>query len=306
MRGWRLRRWALLVALGLLGGCPERVTIHGTPSENEDPGPVDEAPPAEEEPPVVPPGADPATVDSNVFFYEGFDADGFVGRFQDALRPENMSRVTNPLFMGATSLRVNYPAGSNYGGSLNYRFADAGLAEPEELYGRYYLRISGNFDPGQGGKLPGPAGTYGRAGWGGRESDGYNGWSARMGFSQSGVASNQIQLHYYAYHVTSGEYGEWLYWNIANRGSLEKDRWYCIETYVKLNTPGQEDGVLRGWVDGELAADYGGIRFRDTSDLKIEEFWINHYYGGLDPVPHSQDVYMDNFALSSKPIGLAK
>ena len=34
---------------------------------------------------------------------------------------------------------------------------------------------------------------------------------------------------------------------------LENNRWYCIEQHVKLNTPGQSDGVLRGWVDGRLA-----------------------------------------------------
>ena len=27
----------------------------------------------------------------------------------------------------------------------------------------------------------------------------------------------------------------------------------AVETYVKLNTPGANDGILRGWVDGRLA-----------------------------------------------------
>ena len=31
---------------------------------------------------------------------------------------------------------------------------------------------------------------------------------------------------------------------------LENNRWYCVEQYAKMNTPTQNDGVLRVWVDG--------------------------------------------------------
>lgn len=47
------------------------------------------------------------------------------------------------------------------------RLRDHG-GEPDELYFRYYLRLADDWDPSiADGKLPGMAGTYGKAGWGG-------------------------------------------------------------------------------------------------------------------------------------------
>jgi len=36
--------------------------------------------------------------------------------------------------------------------------------------------------------------------------------------------------------------------------SAESGRWVCIESHVKLNTPGKQDGVFELWVDGKLEA----------------------------------------------------
>ena len=33
-------------------------------------------------------------------------------------------------------------------------------------------------------------------------------------------------------------------------------------------------------MDGELAADRTGLRFRTTPELKIENYWFNVYFGG--------------------------
>ena len=51
----------------------------------------------------------------------------------------------------------------------------------------------------------------------------------------------------------AGDYGDIWVWQNGYRGFLEKNRWYSIEQYLKLNTPGENDGVLRAWVDGRLA-----------------------------------------------------
>jgi hypothetical protein len=93
-------------------------------------------------------------------------------------------------------------------------------------------------------------------------------------------------------------------WDKDYRGSLQKNRWYCIETYVKLNTIGKRDGVLRGWVDGFLAMERENITFRTSLDLKIEEFWVNVYYGGK-VAPNDMHLYIDNLVLSTHRIGTA-
>ena len=77
------------------------------------------------------------------------------------------------------ALRIKVKKSGHYGASLEYRFRKNHGNEPESVYFRYYLRFADDWNPQRGGKLPGLAGTYGRAGWGGRPVDGKNGWSAR-------------------------------------------------------------------------------------------------------------------------------
>ena len=45
-----------------------------------------------------------------------------------------------------------------------------------------------------------------------------------------------------------------------------------------------------------------GLRFRDVSTLKVQQFWMNLYYGGSWTAPHDMHVYLDNVALSTAPI----
>lgn len=58
-------------------------------------------------------------------------------------------------------------------------------------------------------------------------------------------------------------------------GRLENNRWYAIEQYVKLNTSGRNDGILRGWVNGALAFEKTDVRMRDVDALKVESVWLN-------------------------------
>ena len=248
---------------------------------------------------------DAARENPNVFFFEDFEDEGYSERFTGRSYAENRRLVSGEdVFQGERSLRFRIGEGKHYGGELNYRFAALGKAEPESLFARYYLKFGSNWDPGIGGKLPGPAGTYGKAGWGGRRVNGTDGWSARMGFKKSSVRKGETQVYFYTYHVDMvDQYGTNLMWDIHDRGSLQNDRWYCIETFVAMNTPRENNGTLRGWVDGELAMERTDLRFRDVPELKVEQFWMNLYYGGSDPCPRTMDIFLDNVALSFKPIG---
>lgn len=155
------------------------------------------------------------------------------GGFTSVSHEQNLSLVDGGVD-GGKALRVKVQGDGHYGTSIAYRFRDAGLEEPDELYARYYVKFGKAWDPGRGGKLPGISGTYGRAGWGGRPVDGTNGWSARMGFRKSKVRKGETQVYFYTYHADmKGQYGSNFYWDIQDRGSLANDRWYCIETYVR-------------------------------------------------------------------------
>ena len=175
------------------------------------------------------------------------------GDFTSISHPKNLSLVSGGVD-GGKAVRVRIQGDGHYGTTIAYQFAKAGHDEPDELYGRYYVKFGESWDPGRGGKLPGPSGTYGRAGWGGRPVSGIRGWSARMGFRKSKVREDETQVFFYTYHADmKGQYGSNFYWDIEDRGSLANGRWYCVETYVKMNTPGKNNGILRGWIDDELA-----------------------------------------------------
>jgi hypothetical protein len=226
--------------------------------------------------------------------------------------PGNTALVQgNQAFGGkGRSLRVTVPRGQHLGTTFAYRFRERLGAEPEEIYFRYYLQ----FDPDwkhatSGGKLPGISGTYGKAGWGGRPVSGSDGWSAR-GLYETRYGSDTTAIGFYCYHADmKGKYGN--HWAFQPR--LEHGRWYCVEQYCKLNTPGrdgqrgQNDGILRGWIDGKPAFEKTDVRFRDVDRLKIEDIWVNVYHGGATPVPR-EDIHLslDNMVIARKPIGLAQ
>ena len=208
------------------------------------------------------------------------------------------------------ALRVRIVEGAN--GALNtlFKFRDETGSEPEEVYFRYYLRLGADWNQTiEGGKMPGLSGTYGVAGWGGRKSDGRNGWSARGLFQRTIPAgfnplASTTPIGTYCYHADmKGRYGDNFIWQYGYRGYLKNNQWYCVETYVKLNTPGRHDGVLRGWIDGRPAFEKTDLRYRLTDKLRIEQVWMNIYHGGKRPSPHDQHAFIDNIVIAREYIG---
>lgn len=209
------------------------------------------------------------------------------------------------------ALRVRLLKGKNLGLDLRYSFSSYGEKEPEEVYFRYYLRFGDDWSPNlDGGKLPGIAGTYGRAGWGMRKSDGYNGWSARSGYAARPAddksVTNLTSVVSYIYHVDIDGFGDFWGWNQGPSGLMENNRWYAVEQYVKLNNPEAHDGIFRAWVDGRQVIEKTTIQFRRTRELKIESIWMNVYFGGVDPTPKDMTLYIDNVVVAKKYIGPAK
>ena len=134
---------------------------------------------------------------------------------------------------------------------------------------RYWLRLPANFAWVKGGKLPGLYG--GRVISGGNIPDGTNGFSTRLMWRVDG------QGELYLYGPTSSRYGTSL-----GRGSWNfvRERWQCIEQEVVLNTPGQLDGTVRIWVDGDMAYENTRLLFRTVNTLQIEGVFFSTFYGG--------------------------
>jgi len=252
--------------------------------------------------------------DPDVVFVADFEAENWADGWSQVAPREAIevlradpARAFEPWLGNA--LRAGLVQGKSTALNVVYKFKPHTGVEPEEAYFRYYLRFGDDWNQTvQGGKMPGFSGTYGVAGWGGRRADGTNAWSARGAFGLSIPADNPLAGRHpigtYCYHADQpGSYGDIWLWKTGYRGFLEKNRWYCVEQYVKLNTPGEKDGVLRAWVDGRPAFEKADIRFRHVGRLRIEQVWMNVYHGGTIPSPYDQHLFLDNVVIARKYIG---
>ncbi|MBN1671145.1 MAG: DNRLRE domain-containing protein [Kiritimatiellae bacterium] len=248
----------------------------------------------------------------DVLFFEGYESADWrnnwthTGGVTDTVDSDPARRF-EPL--QGKALRARIPAGGNTALNDGYHFLEETGSEPEEIYWRYYLRLGDDWNQTvDGGKLPGIAGTYGVGGWGGRTSDGTNGWSARGLFKLTIPDGNPLAkrtpIGFYCYHADQSDaYGDNWLWVNDYLGFLSNNVWTCIEQYGRLNTPGVKNGVLRTWVNGHFAFEKTDIRFRDVSNLKIEEIWLNVYHGGTALSPYDQHVFIDNVVIARQYIG---
>ena len=206
------------------------------------------------------------------------------------------------------ALEVSVKKGEFYGLSAKFMFKEQLGYEPEELYARYYTYYAEDFCDQEGsegyrGKSPGFDGTYDIEGWGGKpNSDGTQGWSCRSASSGRSIDEG-VQLGFYAYEVKTGEYdyGQTLHFD----RHIPAGQWVCVEQYIKLNTPGQKDGVARAWINGELVFEKTDYLWRNTDKIKIYSYWIDYYRGGKQPASHDHHIYLDNLVIATgKRVGL--
>ena len=210
--------------------------------------------------------------------------------------------------LAGKALRVGIRKGEQLGIDLRYYFLDHAGFEPDAIHLRYYLRLADDWNPVDAGKLPGLAGTYGRAGWGDRPSDGTNGWSMRGYFKRPGPKGDQFEGKtpigsFGALADGDSRMGVPISWPIAGMGLLSKNRWYCIELYVRLNDPGIANGEMNAWVDGHPAMEQKGLHFRDTDALRIETAWFDVYHGGTIPAASDLHLYIANVVIARSYIG---
>ena len=84
--------------------------------------------------------------------------------------------------------------------------------------------------------------------------------------------------------------------------AAEAGWWVCIESFAKLNTPGQKDGVNRLWIDGRLEVERKNLDWRGSyTDHAINAVFLESYWNQGSPA--RQTRWVDNFVISTQPIG---
>jgi len=209
----------------------------------------------------------------------------FVGSDFDLLdrgsfRTEELELVSSPGQEYGTYLRVTYPEGSSsptsarvdgtpMGGAQFY--LDARGESSDHQFLRYYMRLSPDFDFVRGGLLPGLYGGAATAAADGRE--GQPGVATRFGWTADGRGE------VYTYASASGAESQSLG---AGSWSWPVDRWACVEQEVNLGQPGESNGQIRVWLDGEQVWQDDALQLRDTGALDVEGVFFSTFFGGSD------------------------
>ncbi len=156
-----------------------------------------------------------------------------------------------------------------------------GLGDHEELYLSYRVRFSGNDweGPSYHGKLPGLCGNEGCPG-GGNPPDHEDGFSTRLMFH--GTDTLFFYLYYAGMDTSSSNYGNSLSFSAYDN---EPDQWRTVTQRVVLNTPGEANGILEGFLDGELVAQKTDMDFRNTDDQFISTLVFTNFLGGSGEEP---------------------
>lgn len=107
------------------------------------------------------------------------------------------------------------------------------------------------------------------------------------------------------YSAGSGYYYSAALWKDTNY-EITKNVWHKIEVYIKMNTIsgsiGQNDGIFKEWVDGNLVIDYSNLLLRTNQypDMTWAQFVLSPYIS-IPPSgsPYTQTMWVDELKIYS-------
>lgn len=257
---------------------------------------------------------------------------------------------------------VGYGGGS--GGNASIFMPEPLFGRLDRLFVRYYLRIGTPVDvaqmsdvrrryqvyhdsskrspvwtdrAGKFGITPDHTTSYG--GTSGSSGMGY-GWQMRLAWAECDAGTSgpdeagwRPGMHLFdfsdrqppGHNYSTGPKSQ-MYWGQRGGfgGMLYVNRWYCIETELKLNSvssdaPGYTpDGELRAWLDGRLVYERTGMvfralplyapaadpaRIRPCRELGVRALWFNWYHGGTTANSIDRSLFVTGLAWGRQYIG---
>lgn len=259
----------------------------------------------------VPIGGEAGDMPGETIFHSPLDSQEEIDRFHIIDNSYNIDTASDPSGEDRDVLRMFCEQDQARGGGVSWAPNEdrggghTGENDPDAVYARYHVYFPEDTqlyrtDAGNGTKVPGVSGLYDENGaGGGYPADGRN-WSARMFTrpTEESTDNTQFDLKYYVYHPDlSGDYGK-LY---DCDGSYDYGKWHEVTTYVQMNTPGEHDAILRGWVNGEQVFNREDFLFRDEDNPQVgvtRAYAAYIYWGGEWGPPEDQYVYFKDFTLN--------
>jgi hypothetical protein len=223
----------------------------------------------------------------------------YLGGTNQAARPQ---WTQGEAYTGTGALLHKQLAGTN----LPHGLTIMGFPGVEEIYMRWYRKYQAGYRWGcQSAKNNG---VYAVADPNKAEAcvqpTGYDKFSFRVQDERRSAASGDFFGALYSYHphADNGGCGEWYSQNQGGVKYQQPGKWYSYEIYIRANTVGQSNGVLKVWIDGELRGHQAGLEFRFTDQLKINQIYLYGSTGGCD-TPYTQMVWDDNLVVAKEYIG---
>ncbi len=179
------------------------------------------------------------------------------------------------------------------------------IYNPQEVTLVYSIKFERGFSWTLGGKLPGLGGGL-AIGGGLRigEHKMMNGFNARFMFhrlkEKDGTEVKSGLIGYIYHPGREGKKGQKAYgagpymstkepansfWDrdTSKLFAFSEDRWYEIRQTIKANTPNKADGTMRVYIDGKLAASFGGMKWiadGNHGKTSVDRLVFSTFYGG--------------------------
>lgn len=180
--------------------------------------------------------------------------------------------VNSRIFTGK-ALSVLYPKGSVGSKEGGAQFL-VKLPPAPEYWLTYRLCFESGFDFKLGGKLPGLT-SGGSTYTGAKLPKKGDGWSARF------MWRNEGQAVLYLYYIDMpGKYGE----DLPLEGvTFTPNRWYQLTEHIRVNTPGNKDGLIEVWSGVTKVLSKSDLRLRVGEKGLVDSFYFSTFHGGDGP-----------------------
>jgi uncharacterized protein YjdB len=187
------------------------------------------------------------------------------------------------------------------------RPVDAGTANYREIYWRVYVRYQPGWVGGGADKLS-RAQVFASSNW--AQAMAAHVWSGSNSSTYNYLALDPASGTDNAGNLLTTTYNDFAHWRWLGAAqsatpifdAQHVGQWYCVESHVRLNTAGNSDGVFEVWINGSLEARSTGLNWVGSySAYGINSVFLENYWNAGAPV--AEDRYLDNFVVSTQPIG---
>jgi hypothetical protein len=243
-----------------------------------------------------------------VIFCDDFES-GNLKLWQDGYDPARHTVITSKspdVYQGTRALEVLYPEGDD-GGWLTRWF----MPGHDDVYVRLYAKWESHWQNSSNGgdKTVGLYGNridnqwsgFGKAGIKPTGTDFFLGMLTSRNWDMKPDPGEMI---FYSYFPAMTPAPDGMYWGThflqdQPRIGIQPGQWYCLELELKANTPGLPDGYQKMWINGQFKGQVTGMRWRDTTDLRINAVQLSFSGAG----PQTERKWIDAVVVSTQRIG---